>query len=144
MNSTQNTSIQSQDHKQIWARFIHSRLAVQAKAQGKQRCRNTWHTVKYWCHANNYQHTRLHDSTWVTTGNVTRWVPAAPWRTYHQRLAREQRSNTTRHEDILDILRWYGSDWWSYSKLKVYSDARIITKTCIVITPCKSYGNWKK
>ena len=46
MNSTQNTLIQSQNHIQAWNRSIHSRLALQIKPQGKQRCRNTWYAVK--------------------------------------------------------------------------------------------------
>ena len=37
-------------------------------------------------------------------------------KTHHQRLAREQRSNATRHENMLDILRWHGSDWQGYNE----------------------------
>ena len=41
INSTQNTPIKSQDHIKAWTRFIHSRLALKTKPQGKQRQRNT-------------------------------------------------------------------------------------------------------
>ena len=54
LNFTQNTPIQSQNHIQAWIRFVHNRLAFQTKPQGKQRCRNTWHAVKYLCNTNNY------------------------------------------------------------------------------------------
>ena len=47
MNSTQNTPIHSQDHKQTWTKSIHSRLAIQAKPHGKQRCRNAHYVAKY-------------------------------------------------------------------------------------------------
>ena len=81
----------------------------------ENRCRNTWHAIKYWCRTNNYIHPRLHDNIGTTTGTVTGWTPTTAQRTYHQRLAREQRSNTLRHENILDILRWHGSDWLGYT-----------------------------
>ena len=41
MNFTQNTPIHIQNHIQAWTRSIHSRLALQIKPQGKQRCSNT-------------------------------------------------------------------------------------------------------
>ena len=47
MKSTENTSIQSKNHIQAWARPAYSRLVLQTKPQGTQRCRNTWHADKY-------------------------------------------------------------------------------------------------
>ena len=81
-------------------------------------------------------HTRLHDSTWATTDDITGWASAVPQRTYHPKLTREQRSNTTGHESILDVLRWHGSNWWEYSKRKAYNYTGIITKIGTGTTPC--------
>ena len=110
MNSLQNMPVQSKNHIQTWTKSVHSRLALQTKPQRKQRQRNTWHAVECWHHTDNCKHPRLHNNTAVTSGSPIRWLPTTNQRLYHQRLAREQRSNTTRHDNILDILRWYGSD----------------------------------
>ena len=47
MHSAQNTPIQIQDHIQAWTRSVQSGLAIHAKPQGKQRCKNTWYAAKY-------------------------------------------------------------------------------------------------
>ena len=101
------------------------------KPQGKRRQRNTWHAVDFWHHTDNYKHPRLHDDTAITTGNLTRWSPTSAQRWYHQRLAREQRSNTTRHVIILDILRWYSSDLWGYTQRQTCSNTGVITKQAL-------------
>ena len=88
--------------------------------QGHEKCQHYYFArevsiITNWHITNNYKHSRYHDITAITTCNLTRWSPTATQRLYHQRLAREQRSNTTRHENISDISRWYDSDQWGYT-----------------------------
>ena len=73
--------------------FIVDWLSKQ-KPQRKQRYGNTWHAVECWFHTENCKHSRLHDDTAITTGNLTKWLPTTAQTLYHQRLAREQGWNT--------------------------------------------------
>ena len=124
MNFPQNTPVESKNHIQTWTRSIDSRLTLKTKPQRKQRQRNTWHAGECWCHTDNHKHPRLHVITAITRGNLTEWLPKTAQRLYHQRLAREQRWNTTRHANILNILKWYGSCWWCYTERRVHSNTQ--------------------
>ena len=59
---------------------------------------------------------------------ISRKLPATAQRLYHQRLTTEQRSNTTRHVNILDILRWYGTDQWGYTQRQTCSNTWVMKK----------------
>ena len=129
--NSQNTPVESKNHIQIWTRSIHSRLALKTKLQGKQKWRNTWHAVECWCHTDNYKHPRLHNDTAITIGNLTRWSPTTTQRLYHQRLAKEQRSNTKRNQSTLDISRWNGSDQWGYIQRQTCSNIGVIKEQAL-------------
>ena len=81
--------------------------------------------------------------TAITTGNITRRSPKIAKRVHHQGLVREQRPDTTRHTNVLDILRWHDGDWWHHTQGQACSYTWVFQKTDIRSTPPKSHGNRK-
>ena len=127
INSPQNTPVQTKNHIQTWPRSIHSRLAQDKtirKTKMKKYLKFSWMLMPYrqlqtsqiTLQYNNYDR----QSHKMITYNRSKL--------YHQRLPREQRSNTTRHVNILVILRWYGSDWWGYTLRQTCSNTWVIEK----------------
>ena len=62
-------------------------------------------------------------------------------RKHHKMMAKEQRQYTTEPQVLLDILRWHGSNSWSYPERQTYSDTLYIAETSARTTPYQSYGN---
>ena len=104
MNSNQNTSIQIQIHIKAWTRLFHSRLTFQAKSQGKKDAEipgiqlnidtiqtTTNYNVACQYMSYNMQHHKM--SNYNTSKNIS------------SKQVREQRLNSTKYENILDILR---------------------------------------